>query len=427
MILKKLSYSLLFLLIWTSNPSLSLAQNCLPESIFLNSQQAVDAFAINYPDCTEIEGELSIVGNSITNLNGLSHITKVFDLIISNCGQLTNLSGLSSLHTVENNLGIFFNDNLKSLNGLENLETIDGILALYFNSSLESINGLSSIQNINNILINTNTALNSLDGLESIKSITDLQIVLNYNLENIEALSNLNSVKGSLIIEDNRTLPSLKGLESIQEIRSDLSISYNDSITNLNSFNSLGFIGGNIEIFSNDNLSSLSGFGCLDLRGSETLTISKNEKLTSLEAFESLELRSLTNITITENELLNTCDIRSLCDYISNGGEITLEDNGENCSDLAELKESCKSSSEQEIDCQGVPYPNPSNDFLMISCICDHQFNIRYKILDIHGREVKDGIFYHVPIDISMLNAGTYFIKFKNDKKIDLSFTFVKT
>ncbi|MCD4665334.1 MAG: hypothetical protein K8R68_08680, partial [Bacteroidales bacterium] len=49
-----------------------LAQPCLPEGITFITQAQIDSFQINYPDCTEIEGDVEISGNDITNLNGLN-------------------------------------------------------------------------------------------------------------------------------------------------------------------------------------------------------------------------------------------------------------------------------------------------------------------------------------------------------------------
>ena len=45
---------------------------CLPEGITFTTQEQIDSFQINYPGCTEIEGDVQICGNDITNLNGLN-------------------------------------------------------------------------------------------------------------------------------------------------------------------------------------------------------------------------------------------------------------------------------------------------------------------------------------------------------------------
>ena len=53
------------------------AQPCLPEGITFNTQEEIDNFQTNYPNCTEIEGGVKIEGNDITNLDGLNVITSI--------------------------------------------------------------------------------------------------------------------------------------------------------------------------------------------------------------------------------------------------------------------------------------------------------------------------------------------------------------
>lgn len=59
----------------------SYSQPCLPEGITFNTQEQIDNFQINYPNCTEIEGGVLIEGTDITNLNGLSVITSIGDYL----------------------------------------------------------------------------------------------------------------------------------------------------------------------------------------------------------------------------------------------------------------------------------------------------------------------------------------------------------
>ena len=54
-----------------------LAQPCLPQGITFNTQEQIDNFQTNHPNCTEIEGGVKIEGNDITNLDGLNVITSI--------------------------------------------------------------------------------------------------------------------------------------------------------------------------------------------------------------------------------------------------------------------------------------------------------------------------------------------------------------
>ncbi len=54
--------------------------SCLPEGITFTTQEEIDNFQTNYPNCTEIEGDVLIGGwngSNITNLNGLNVLTSI--------------------------------------------------------------------------------------------------------------------------------------------------------------------------------------------------------------------------------------------------------------------------------------------------------------------------------------------------------------
>lgn len=53
------------------------AQSCLPEGITFSTQAHIDSFQTLYPNCTEIEGDVLIEGDDITNLDSLNVITSV--------------------------------------------------------------------------------------------------------------------------------------------------------------------------------------------------------------------------------------------------------------------------------------------------------------------------------------------------------------
>ncbi len=74
------------------------SQGCLPDGIIFNSQSEIDSFPINYPNCTEIEGFVTISGEGITNLDSLHSITSIDrGLAIVQNPKITDISGLSNL------------------------------------------------------------------------------------------------------------------------------------------------------------------------------------------------------------------------------------------------------------------------------------------------------------------------------------------
>src|SRR5690606_7427415 len=110
------------------------------------SQAQIDAFATNYPNCTEVSGNLTIQGANITDLTPLSNLTSVGGYLrIYNNSNLINLDGLSNLTSVGGYLQISSNSSLTNLDGLSNLTSVGADLVIQYNSSLTDISGLQNI------------------------------------------------------------------------------------------------------------------------------------------------------------------------------------------------------------------------------------------------------------------------------------------
>ncbi len=174
------------------------AQPC-PDSLYLTSQAQVDSFQILYPNCTEIEGDVVIIGDDITNLNGLNALTSVGGgLLIGNY----QYGG---------------NDSLTSLTGLDNVTSVGGVLYIWGNAALSSLTGLDNVTSVGGVLwIRDNDALSSLAGLDNVTSVgEDLYIGDNGDLSSLAGLDNVTSVGGGLIIYINAALSSLTGLDNI--------------------------------------------------------------------------------------------------------------------------------------------------------------------------------------------------------------------
>jgi hypothetical protein len=137
------------ILIWVllSGVSSMYAQPCLPEGITFSTQSQVDSFPINYPNCTEIEGDVIFpYPNTVSSLQGLSAISAIGGhLEIVDCNELTSLEGLNSIQSIGGALSIVSNDNLLNLYALQNLRTIGGGLTISWNYRLKSLSGIDSI------------------------------------------------------------------------------------------------------------------------------------------------------------------------------------------------------------------------------------------------------------------------------------------
>ena len=334
-----------------------LINQCPSGNITLMSQAEIDAFAVNYPNCTELSA-LSISGQDITNLTGLHGITSISVwLDIKDNPNLISLDGLSpitfaeealylnirnnsSLESLsefsgaldENDYGGLYvsnNPNLSSLVGLSGITRVDG-LHIRNNPLLTNLNGLSGIYEVGQVRITENTNLSSLDGLSAIEftlepralEISDNPVLLSLS-EFSGALSGQDQEDG-LRIKNNLSLLSLQGLSGILSA-SGLEIVNNDMLQDLEGLSGI-IAAGNLKIQDNDALISTAGLEMIHLDSSlyiknnvnlenmysltsssgytEWVGIYDNPKLVSLSGLEGLDDIQVEGLAIVNNDLL---------------------------------------------------------------------------------------------------------------------------
>src|SRR5690606_1932002 len=203
---------------WAGPFSFTTLPQCPAGNVSLNSQAAVNNFATNYPNCTEVSGNLTIQGANITDLTPLSNLTSVGGYLnIGSNSSLNNLDGLSNLTSVGGHLYIYNNPNLTYLDGLSNLTSVGGNLFIDSNSNLTNLDGLNNLTSVGGSLyIYNNSNLINLDGLSNLTSVGGyLRIYNNSNLTDLDGLSNLTSVGADLMIESNSSLTDISGLQNI--------------------------------------------------------------------------------------------------------------------------------------------------------------------------------------------------------------------
>lgn len=214
---KTTSKIILISIILLGNISFILGQ-CPTENIILTTQESIDNFAINYPDCTELENDLTISGPNITNLIGLSQIESFFggNLTIEDCLNLSNLEGLNNLNIIINgNLSIHQNENLSNISALASLTNVFGTVDIGANSALTSLNGLNNLTGVS----------------------VDLFILGNSQLTSLSALTNLTSVFGNVFIWIT-PLNNLVGLENLTNI-GGLNIAWNNNLTDISAIQNI--------------------------------------------------------------------------------------------------------------------------------------------------------------------------------------------
>ncbi len=278
------------------------AQNCpMPNPTFgLSSQQAIDNFPSNYPDCSIFEGTLYIRSGSDD--------------------PITNFNGLSQLEVINGALIIEDNTSLKNLEGLNNLKHIN-FLRIDRNIGLSDLKGLDNIRSINNLSIYENIELFSLEGLNSIQQIGSILLRNNNNLLNLGNLSELDSIGGSVIIHNNLQLQDFQGLHQITIINGNLEIWNNDALINLDGLENLEKVAGTLHVQHNDQLSLLTNFKLTHLGG---LNLNNNPSLESLGSFNNLRIINGEVEVFQMNQLRN---FLGLDEVKTINGELAVWDN----------------------------------------------------------------------------------------------------
>ncbi|RLD40244.1 MAG: hypothetical protein DRI89_12405 [Bacteroidetes bacterium] len=338
-----------------------------PVNITFTHQSEIDNFQTDYPDCAEIEGWVTIRGDSITNLFGLSVLTSIGeqlsiyytsnlnslyglhnitgiggsfilhgsellenltglnkldsigeDFRISNCESLVNFSGLDSLKHIGGDVHIHSNTELQSIQGLENLHDIHGDFLIEFNPELVNFHGLNNLRHISgNAEILENIALTSLQGLNNLDSISGyMQFAFNTNLENFTGLDNIRVIEEGLALYYNEGLKNLKGIESVRRLGS-LSISWNDILDSLTTFPNLTHLDG-LYIDFNDSLKTLHGLDSLKTcYGVNLYSNSALQEITALSNISSLggyDLKITGNSSLTSLNGIHNIDASSIED-----------------------------------------------------------------------------------------------------------------
>ncbi len=342
--------------------------SCLPEGITFTTQEEINNFQINYPNCNEIEGDITIgdwLQSDIKNLNGLSVLTSLGgDLIIVDNDSLTNLLGLENITFIGGDLTIWQNDSLTSLTGLDNLTSIEGSCKVGGNQGLFSLSGLEG--------------LSSLGGDLEIGFQTGMVVWGNWSLTSLEGISNLATLGGNLSIRGNIYLPSLTGLGNITSISGTLWIDDNWALSNLTGL---------------DNLTSIVG-----------------------------------DLWITHNTSLSFCEVPSICDYlVAPNGTVNIHDNATGCSSQQEVEEACLGVLVNEVEgmCELSISPNPvyENATVILSSMFIGSINICLynstgiclKNWKLNADEIRQKEFQ---INLKEVPAGMYFLQVKAGDEI---------
>ncbi|MEJ2596458.1 MAG: T9SS type A sorting domain-containing protein [bacterium] len=368
------------------------SQPCLPEGIVFTTQTEIDNFQNNYPNCSEIEGYVTIgeqtSSSNINNLEGLSVITSVGEYLeIRLNDYLVNLNGLHNITAVGGTFSVVSNDSLVDLSGLEQLSEIGGDCYIGYNKKLKSLAGMDNLTGVEGTVdIRENDSLETLTGIENLETIGGgLDIRANARLLSIAELDALNAVGDHIWINGNFLLTTLEGLEGLSEITGYLNVTYNNSLADLSGLDNITSVGGYLEVGHDDMLESLSGLENLttigdylnlyfnaslaDLSALGNLTeiggelrVSSNDILSSLEGLQNIDAGSISDLYLHNNPALTICEVESVCNYLAApNGAIYITSNASGCNNQQEVEAACESISVEETTwISGLTlHPNP--------------------------------------------------------------------
>jgi len=443
----------------------SYSQGCLPEGITFTTQEQIDNFPSSYPLCTEIEGDVTIHGDSINNLEGLSQITIIDGyLYIWSNDSLYNLMGLNNLVEIGGYLELVSNPELNDLSALENLSILGGSLLIWENNNLESINVFENLDAIEGELRIIGANISDISGFDNLTSIagdmgiggiwveTDLNGLnnvttiggdfgfgatyltscsilanLNYigesiffydilNISNLPNLSNLTSINGMLKIH-NTSFTSLNGLNNITSIGDDLQIFESGYLTSLDGLNNLISIGGHFEVWDSNGIINLEGLNNLTSVDGR-IYIGANASIESLDGLGYIDANTIQNLNISNNSSLTTCDAQSICDYLASpNGQIDISDNAAGCNSIEEVVEACLSNTiEIPTNVSDIRIsPNPAKNTIYISS-AENIVIMNIILYTQTGQKALSIKSPHKTINISNLPPGLYIAEIKTNE-----------
>ncbi len=421
----------------------SRAQVCTG-NIKLETQSDVDNFNINYPSCTELEGNLLITGNDITDISPLVQLNKVIgDFEVVNCQNLvsindTELNVIGSIRIIENEslndihgfnstdslktLYIFENPVLNIVAGFDDLKVASDSLHVDSNDSLEIIPSFKNIDFINHLHIDRNSKLESVIGFNDLDSINLLEIFSVPIIDGFNAL-----IKGGTILISGTDIIKIEGFNNVERIAGGLwlaNIIQEEPIEIFNKVKTIGFNltlsvqGGEFnsllqleEVQSNHinilncNFQNLDFLSNMKRMGGfkPFIRIDDCPNLTDISGLDGIDPETVNWFRIRRNENLSICHSDLVCAVLERGDNDPPSvwiDNGPGCNNTGEILEQCAEKPDEPEN--PTLCPVASRPGMQIDRLENGKYNIMYHygekrmyLRDVGYTELLELIEYH--------------------------------
>ena len=249
--------------------------NCSGD-IVLTSQAEVDAFG----PCAIYNGDISVDGNDITNIQSFAGLTSINgDLILDGTNNLSDLNGLEQLGTVTGVLNIDdeFNGALSNISALSNLKTVGNGLSIT-DLPISNLSGLDNLESVGAIFFRDLDQITNLDELGNLTHVGGtIWISLCEDLEDISGLSNVTQAEGI----DLRRMDKIKDISALRNISGQLEDRLNIEglgISNLNGLQNITGVNGRASFWLNQQLQNVDALSNLTSAGE--FLLSNNNSLT---------------------------------------------------------------------------------------------------------------------------------------------------
>ena len=319
----------------------------------------------NCPSLADLSGldqvdsiEVTLNNCGFKNLNDLQNQFSLESLTIDNCGSLNDLSGLSQLtglnklnlyncHSITsftynppfnqmNRFGISNCDSLTTVNALQNLDTIYSLS--FSNSDL-----LSNINSFPNLISANYISFNNMNSLVAPPAFPNLINSFSVGVKNCNAISTLTgfdfiTALDILSIEENQNLTIIDGFENLLYTR-DLSIKQNFNLDSISGFDNLGEV--NLFDLKDTKLTNLDFLSSLKIL-SQNINIQNNSQLADISGIENCAYLAGGAFMLNDSpQLTDCCPIQLLLQRNILNGIVLIKNNGQGCSSLIEIFESC--------------------------------------------------------------------------------------
>lgn len=273
-----------------------------PEMVIIeDSPTLTDLTGVFNSDLTGI-GMLRLSGLSkLTTLQGLSGLSKVNDVTIERCDNLSNLVGLEMVPRLTS-LAVADCVALQTLQGLDSLDHVDGSLMVAQVPALTTLQGAPKLTRLTALMIEGAPKLRGLEGLEAVTQLGTLGLGNNAGLQSLRGLERLTQLD-ELALVNNNALEDLTALAGVTGLR-QLTLTSNGSLENLLGLNVQWLDG--LDVTGNASLTSLTGLDKVTSNLS-AMIIGSNAALISLRALAASRAASFA--IVSDNRSLPQCEV----------------------------------------------------------------------------------------------------------------------